>query len=68
MSANPAEYEDVAVCDDCSQPGQLVAARQVLRAADLENTESMLGQECRFHRAHVPPGWHVLGEEAPGEQ
>jgi len=32
----------------------------VLYAAELENSESMLGREALFHRGHVPLGWRVL--------
>jgi hypothetical protein len=31
-----------------------------LNAADLENSESMLGGDAHFHRPHVPLGWRVV--------
>lgn len=49
-----------AVCSDCGTPGDLVRARRLLHAADLENSASMLGREATFHRPHVPLGWRVL--------
>jgi hypothetical protein len=51
---------DGAVCDSCGGAGELVRARRLLNAADLENSESMLGRDAQFHRPHVPLGWRVV--------
>jgi hypothetical protein len=57
-----AEQSDTgdAVCGSCGQPGALVRARRLLNAAELKDSESMLGQDEAFHRAHVPLGWRVV--------
>jgi hypothetical protein len=57
MSAGDPEPQ---VCFDCGKPGRLVRARRVLPAAELENSETMLGGEEWFHRQHVPLGWRVV--------
>ena len=51
---------DDSICSSCGGPGELVRARRLLNAADLENSESMLGRDAHFHRAHVPLGWRVV--------
>jgi hypothetical protein len=51
---------DDATCDSCGEVGELVRARRLLNAAELENSESMLGGDARFHRSHVPLGWRVI--------
>ena len=51
---------DTSTCGSCGRPGPLVRARRLLHAAELENSESMLGQDEMFHRAHVPLGWRVV--------
>jgi hypothetical protein len=48
------------VCADCGRPGSLVRARRLLQAAELDNSESMLGRDAWFHRPHVPLGWRVV--------
>lgn len=48
------------VCSACGEGGTLVRARRLLHAADLENSESMLGTDAWFHRPHVPLGWRVV--------
>lgn len=58
MSAKAGSGTDV--CADCGEPGSLVRARRLLHAAELENSESMLGRDALFHRAHVPLGWRVV--------
>jgi hypothetical protein len=58
MSASAGSGTDV--CADCGEPGSLVRARRLLHAAELENSESMLGQDALFHRPHVPLGWRVV--------
>ena len=52
--------DEGAVCASCGKPGTLVRARRLLHAADLENSESMLGADAWFHRPHVPLGWRVV--------
>lgn len=51
---------DDLVCAGCGQPGTLVRARRLLQAAELENSETMLGRDAWFHRPHVPLGWRVI--------
>jgi hypothetical protein len=48
------------VCSGCGRPEALVRARRVLGAAELEDSDSMLGREAWFHRSHVPLGWRAL--------
>lgn len=58
-AVDAADPDDL-ICADCDNPGTLVRARRLLQAADLENSESMLGRDAWFHRPHVPLGWRVV--------
>jgi hypothetical protein len=59
---------DDAVCSSCGEAGDLVRARRLLNAADLENSESMLGRDAHFHRPHVPLGWRVVDFDPDHDQ
>ena len=56
------------VCAGCGRPDALVRARRVLATAELEDTDSMLGREAWFHRAHVPLGWRALDVDPANDE